>query len=156
MKNLKIAAFVIGCFLIAGQTNLAHSASVTFDLSYYYYEEPNFMNDTSNPAFVSVGVREWDVPVSAEKPWHILYTAEVTRGWVDYSGSGTLDKDYYKFRGETYVGYRLEKFTPIIGLGYRWLYDDSGGQTSSTGALGYDRQSQYLYIPAGGIFDLNE
>ena len=51
---------------------------------------------------------------------------------------------------------KFENFTPIIGLGYRWLYDDSGGETSSTRALGYDRQSQYLYIPVGGIFDFGE
>ena len=136
--------------------SLAHSLEVTLDLSYYYYEEPDFMNDTSDPTFVSLGVKNWQPHAEIDSPWNFLYTAEATRGWVSYSGSGTLDKDYYKFRGEAYLGYRLEYFTPIIGLGYRWLYDDSGGTSSSTGALGYDRQSQYFYLPVGGIFDLGD
>jgi hypothetical protein len=112
------------------------------------------MNDTSDPTFVSLGVKNWQPHTEIDSPWNFLYTAEATRGWVSYKGSGILDKDYYKFRGEAYLGYRLEYFTLIIGLGYRWLYDDSGGTSSSTGALGYDRQSQYFYLPVGGIFDL--
>ena len=144
------------CVFMSNQSNLAHSADVTFDISYYYYEEPNFMNDTSDPVLYTLGLRNWEVSVGTNDSWRVLYTAEGTRGWVNYSGSGTLDKDYYKFRGETYAGYQFKKFTPIIGLGYRWLYDDSGGLISSTGALGYDRQSQYLYLPAGGIFDFDK
>ncbi len=131
------------------------SADITFDASYYYYEEPNFMSDTSDPVFLSLGLRDWDIDKS-DSPWHFLYTIEITRGWVNYDGSGTLDKDYYKFRGEALAGYKIGNFTPIVGLGYRWLYDDSGGLTSSTGALGYDRQSQYLYIPSGAVFEFNE
>ena len=131
------------------------STEITFDASYYYYEEPNVMSDTSDPVFLSLGLRDWDIDKS-DSPWHFLYTIEITRGWVKYDGSGTLDKDYYKFRGEALAGYKIGNFIPIVGLGYRWLYDDSGGLTSSTGALGYDRQSQYLYIPSGAVFEFNE
>jgi len=150
---------LIGFFVLTIQSSLAHSAELTLDLSYYYYEEKTggtwFMDDTSDPAFVSLGVRNWESQTETGSPWNFLYTAEATRGWVEYNSAstGTLDKDYYKFRGEAYLGHRLEDFTPIIGLGYRWLYDDSGGVASSTGALGYDRQSQYLYLPVGGIYD---
>ena len=150
---------LIGFFVLTIQSSLAHSAELTLDLSYYYYEEKTggtwFMDDTSDPAFVSLGVRNWESQTETGSPWNFLYTAEATRGWVEYNSAstGTLDKDYYKFRGEAYLGHRLEDFTPIIGLGYRWLYDDSGGVTSSTGALGYDRESQYLYLPVGGIYD---
>ena len=155
MKRLQVTLLVfwMGFFF---SPNFARSADVTLDISYYYYEEPNFMDDTSNPVLYSAGSRKWDVSDDPDDAWQVLYTTEVTRGWVNYSGSGTLDKDYYKFRGETYAGYQLDNFTPIIGLGYRWLYDDSGGETSSTGALGYDRQSQYLYIPVGGIFNIDK
>ena len=156
MKLASILAVALGTILLLSQTNKALSADLTFDASYYYYEEPNFMSDTSDPVFLSVGLRDWDTPVKADSPWHFLYTGEVTRGWVNYDGSGTLDKDYYKFRGEALAGYKIENFTPIIGLGYRWLYDDSGGRASSTGALGYDRQSQYLYVPVGGVFEFND
>ena len=154
VKQLNIIILLL-CILLNTQRNLAHSADLTFDISYYYYEEPNFMNDTSDPVLYTLGLRNWEVPVDETNSWQVLYTAEGTRGWVNYSGSGTLDKDYYKLRGEAYAGYQFETFTPIIGVGYRWLYDDSGGLTSSTGAFGYDRQSQYIYLPAGGIFDFD-
>lgn len=139
-----------------GIFDIFRSAEVTLDVGYYKYEEPNFMSDTSDPVFISLGLRNWEVSTDAKNPWHFLYTAEITRGWVHYSGSGELDKDYYKFRGEAYAGYSFGAFTPLIGLGYRWLYDDSGGEISSTGLRAYDRRSQYLYIPIGGIFVLNE
>ena len=131
----------------------AVSAEATFDVSYYYYEERNFMNDESDPAFISLGVRRWD---AFFETLTFLYTAEVTAGKVRYSGSGNLDKDYYKFRGEIYGGARFGKLTPFAGLGYRWLYDDSGGQVSTTGAYSYDRRSQYFYIPIGLIVDPNK
>lgn len=39
--------------------------------------------------------------------------------------------------------------TPFAGIGYRALYDLFGGITTSRGMLGYNRLSQYLYIPVG-------
>ena len=155
MKRLK-SLTTIFCMLFVGNFSTSFAADLTLDISYYYYEEQNFMDDTSDPVLYTAGSRNWEIASELVDTWQLLYTAEVTRGWVNYSGSGRLDKDYYKFRGETYAGYRWDNLTPIIGLGYRWLYDDSGGKTSSTGALGYDRQSQYFYMPAGGIFDLDQ
>jgi hypothetical protein len=38
--------------------------------------------------------------------------------------------------------------SPYLGLGYRYLYSDSRGYTS-TGAVGYQRYSDYIYAPAG-------
>jgi len=117
------------------------------------------MNDTSDPAFISLGIRDWEPKNTTDSKHDFLYTAEVTRGWASYSsnGTGSLDDiDYYKFRGEVYLAFKQKDFTPIIGLGYRWLYDDSGGLVSTTGHSGYDRQSQYIYIPMGAIFNLND
>jgi hypothetical protein len=39
-------------------------------------------------------------------------------------------------------------FSPFLGLGYRYLYNDSRGY-STTGAIGYRRESNYIYAPAG-------
>ena len=39
--------------------------------------------------------------------------------------------------------------TPYIGLGYRYLLDDSGGRLTTTNNWSYDRESQYVYIPLG-------
>lgn len=38
------------------------------------------------------------------------------------------------------------------GAGYRRLYDNKGPGLSSTGAEGYDRLSQYFYVPFGASF----
>ncbi len=39
--------------------------------------------------------------------------------------------------------------TPYAGFGYRYLLDDNGGKRTTTGNWGYDRESQYYYIPIG-------
>ena len=158
MKPLNIISFMLGFLIISSQIHSLQSKEITLDLNYYYYEEPNFMDDTSDPTFISLGIRDWEPKNTTDSKYDFLYTTEVTRGWVSYSsnGTGTADKDYYKFRGEAYLGFKQKDFTPIIGLGYRWLYDDSGGVVTSTGHFGYDRQSQYLYVPMGAIFNLND
>ena len=129
---------------------------ITFDISRYVYTEPGVMQSTSDPVFLSLGLRKWDKAAGNESNLRKFYTAEITRGWTQYTGSGTLDEDYYKFRGEGYLGYQLGDITPYLGLGYRWLYDDSGGKTTSTGASSYDRMSQYIYTPIGIIYNYNK
>ena len=141
------------------------AAEITFDVSHYDYQERHpttdafFMEDVSDPAFFSVGVRGWDRP-NNDGEWGLLYTVDATYGQTAYLGSGTsgtAKKDYYKFRGEMYAAYRFdESFSPFVGLGYRYLLDDSGGVISSTGALGYDRESQYLYLPVGIRLDATD
>ncbi len=83
---------------------------------------------------------------------------EGTYGEVDYHSprSGVMTTNYYKIRLEGYSIYKnlfSQNHHPYIGLGYRWLYDDSGGKISSKGHLGYDRQSEYFYIPVGFIYN---
>ena len=155
-SNKIINRILLSILVLTIHLPIAYSAEITLDLSYYNYEEPNFMSDTSNPAFISLGVKNWDLAAYSDSDWNFLYTTELSKGWVSYSGSGTLDKDYYKLRGEAYLGYKIEDFISIIGMGYRWLYDDSGGSVSSTGALGYDRKNQLFYVPVGGILDLTD
>lgn len=75
-------------------------------------------------------------------------------GQVDYRNSGTIDdiRDYM-LEARALVGpvFYNEKIAtiPYLGLGYRYLNDDSGGKISSTGAYGYERESNYYYIPIG-------
>jgi len=139
--------------------NDANGPELTLDISSYAYEETTdagafFMSDDSAPVFYSIGIRDWSQPIEDSK-FGFLYTGELTYGQVDYfSSSGTLIKDYYKGRFEGYAAYRINKqISPFLGLGYRYLFDASGGSQTSTGALGYDRLSQYLYAPIGVRFD---
>lgn len=75
-------------------------------------------------------------------------------GSLDYVGSGTLDTIpnwIFEMRGvvgwDFLPGSRIS-LSPFAGLGYRNLYNDLRG-TTSTGAVGYQRFSSYLYAPLG-------
>lgn len=76
-------------------------------------------------------------------------------GQVDYTGSGTVDNinDYMlEFRGLGGLDFSVLKastLTPYTGIAYRYLNDDMSGKVSSTGALGYERESNYIYTPLG-------
>ena len=70
-----------------------------------------------------------------------------------------MKKEYYKGRLEYYLSNNFggaNDLKSFIGLGYRFLLDDSGFKKSSTNHLGYDRLSQYNYIPIGAIWYINE
>lgn len=141
--------------LLAGPVH-AYAAELTFDLSDYAYREEDdsgyfLMRDESKVAFGSLGIRDWDVP-AADGAFGLMYTAEGTAGMVSYHSrsSGTVKKMYYKARMEGYLGYRLNTHvTPFVGLGYRLLHDDSGGDHGDNGGTFYDRQNHLLYMPFG-------
>jgi hypothetical protein len=78
---------------------------------------------------------------------------------ASYSGSGTktgIPDWYYEVRG--LIGKDFETsntvLSPYIGYGYRYLFDDLRG-TTSTGAAGYRRESNYWYIPIGITHKMN-
>ena len=71
-------------------------------------------------------------------------------GQVDYSGSGTIDDiddTTYELRG--LVGLPIQKVIIYSGYGYRYLKNDMGGRLTSTGLFGYERESNYQYVPIG-------
>ena len=147
---LAAVLMLLACVAAPGR---GQADELTFDANYYYYEEPGVMHEASDPAFFSLGARRWDGYYEALR---FLYTAEASGGPTHYKGSGELDGVYYKLRAEIYGGYRFRKLMPILGFGYRWLYDNSGGQLTTTNAASYDRQSQYFYIPIGLVYDATD
>jgi hypothetical protein len=80
-------------------------------------------------------------------------------GKVDYSNLGHISNvNNYVLEGRGLVGYdfliaQVHSITPYLGVGYRYLNDNSSGRISTTGALGYERESHYLYSPIG--LDIN-
>jgi hypothetical protein len=80
---------------------------------------------------------------------------EFTYGRVDYVGSGTISNVAdCMLESRSVIGFDHSIFetsilTPYIGLGSRYLRDDTHGRTSSTGAHGYLRESNYIYSPVG-------
>jgi hypothetical protein len=171
LKYRIFSSLLIFFFSIFINLQSVQSAELTIDVTSYSYREVDqnnnfFMEDKSAPFFYSVGIRNWGDSVefskSKRKDWNILYTLEYSSGNVNYTSAGTgeMKKQYYKGRLEYYAS-TLSAFTagsmqPFVGFGYRDLLDDSGYKRSSTNHLGYDRLSQYYYIPIGAIWYINE
>jgi hypothetical protein len=150
-----LAVTVISCFVFAGATSgfaqelQKHTWELGVEISHVKYEEPEMEEDG-----VMYGI-------IGSYTYHngFMFRAEGRFGYgqVDYSSpvSGTVDgiDDYtLELRGLAGYDVALSKscwFTPYIGIGYRYLDDDSSGRISSTGALGYDRESNYVYSPIG-------
>lgn len=125
-----------------------HVLGVGTEMSYIMYDEPNVMEEEGMMYGITGSyAHHGDIMLKGE--------AKFSSGQVDYKNSGTIDNidDYMlEFRG--LVGYdfvvRESHFvTPYIGFGYRYLNDDSSGMTSSTGAMGYEREANYFYTPIG-------
>ena len=120
-------------------------------VSSYEYEEPGLMK-LDGPRIGVVGAYTSTLP-------NLVYfrvDGRVSYGRLDYESVGTgMSSDNpdwtAEVRGVVGRDYLLgERFalSPYIGLGYRYLYNDGRGY-SSTGAVGYRRYSQYWYAPIG-------
>lgn len=120
------------------------------EISHIKYEEPDVMEE-EGMMYGVVGSYTYRNMLN-----NLMFKLEGKGSWgqVDYENSGTMDNvdDYMlEFRG--LAGYDFSIFTastltPYIGFGYRYLNDDLTG-TTSTGALGYERESNYFYSPIG-------
>jgi hypothetical protein len=124
-----------------------HAWVLGTEISHIKYEEPDVMEE-----------KGMIYGVASSYSYHnrLMLRAEGKGSWgqVDYKNSGTLDDvdDYMlEFRGLAGYDFPILKatvITPYIGFGYRYLNDDLKG-TTSTGALGYERESNYYYSPIG-------
>jgi len=132
----------------------------------FKYEEPGYMEEEGVFYGVRFGYtsRSW-VPASPkESPSDggAMFRAEgrFAFGQVDYDGAlmdGTPltydNQDDFVFEGRLLLGGdRMGGNvlnTLYAGIGYRYLYDDLG----SGGLGGYERESNYLYVPLGYQFD---
>ncbi len=132
-----------------------HAWEFGSEIFYKTYEEPGVMKEKGfmYGIFSSYTYRNWPY----QKTGNVMLRGEgrFDYGQLDYSGSGTLDNipDYLlEFRGLGGYDFLIEKsttLTPYIGFGYRYLNDDSSGMSTSTGARGYERESNYFYSPIG-------
>ena len=88
---------------------------------------------------------------------YLAIDGRYSQGEVDYSGTGTIEgiKDYtYEAKG--LVGLPYQKVVFYTGYGYRYLNDNSQGMLTSTGLLGYERESTYHYVPIGAKLTLDK
>ena len=128
-----------------------HTFELGPEISYITYKEPDVMKD-KGMMYGLVGSYTYHNK--------LMLKAEGRGSWgkVDYSNSGEINNitDYMlEFRGLCGYDFPILKtstMTPYIGIGYRYLNDDSAGKISTTGAWGYERESNYIYSPLGMTF----
>jgi hypothetical protein len=118
---------------------------------HYTYREPNFVVQSGPSGGFSAS---YTYKVGAA---FLKTEGTADAGYLNYksNGTGTLNGiwdatgDFRLLAGADVMRNDWFGVSPFIGVGYRVLYDWSGNRTTSTGAVGYDRLSQYLYIPVG-------
>jgi hypothetical protein len=142
----------LACFLLSANHGFSQT-SAGFELSsklgFYEYKEPGYMK-IDGPV-LGLGVK-YSHALGAND--FIQIDASGMAGFLDYQGSGNLnntenfstDVRALYLRNQTLSNGTV--ITPYAGLGYRFLYNDLRGNTS-TGAGGYRRLSHYVYLPVG-------
>jgi Outer membrane protein beta-barrel domain len=152
----KIYAFSI-CLIIILSTGTAsaftygiHTWEVGAEVSQITYKEPDINMKEDGIMYGIVG------SYSYHKNYMMKVEGKFSYGQVDYSSrSGELNNiDDYMLEFRLLAGYDFPVgdmfvLTTFVGLGYRYLNDDSSGKITSLGYSGYDRESNYLYSPIG-------
>ena len=134
------------------QSALKYSGSLGIETHYQDYREPSI--SVSETGYFVGGTAEGRIESDI---WQLRGDIRYAVGSMDYTGSGRInDIDDTVFEGRLLVAVSLpfgdggaHRAIPYIGYGYRYLLDELGGRTSTTGARGYDRISQYHYVPIG-------
>ena len=117
----------------------------------YKYEEPNFMN-LEGPRVGGVGAYTFTSPNRV----YGRIDVRVSYGLLEYESVGTGTQEDVEdwlaevraVIGRDYLIGEGVALSPYAGFGYRFLYNDLRGY-SSTCAVGYRRYSHYFYIPTG-------
>jgi hypothetical protein len=146
--------FAVGAGDVFAQSLKRHTFELGPEVSYIIYREPDVMKE-KGMMYGLVG--------SYTYRNKIMLKAEGKGSWgkVDYSNSGEINNitDYMLevrgLGGYDFPVLKASTITPYIGIGYRYLNDDSSGKVSSTGYLGYERESNYIYSPMGIEFNIH-
>ncbi len=165
-----IAAMAMACCLtpltsLAQSTELATRTGNEFGVSAtnYEYAEPGHMSIKANKiGFDYTGT----YAIGSQSPnrsdgWFLRGNLRYATGKGDYSSklTGSMDNRpdwYYEAKmliGKDFIlsGYTL---SPYVGLGYRYLFNDLRGLTT-TGAAGYRRENTYYTLPIGVTHKMN-
>ena len=125
-------------------------------LSAYKYNEPTLGDSQS--AFPMVGIN-YTGTYAFGNDIFLKADGRYANGSSSYSGSGSKSGNpnwYYDLRALVGYDFKVDSYvlSPYIGYGYRYLWNDLTG-TTSTGANGYTRESNYYYIPLGITHKIN-
>lgn len=148
-----------GLLLVVANVQAAELATVQgvelgLGVSGYKYEEPSISvkDSGANLSALATGTLEFGGGVWGKVDYRGAY------GQVDYKSpaSGTHDnEDIWLSDGRLLLGHDrmggTSVWVPYVGVGYRTLYNDARGVTS-TGAQGYRRLNTMWYLPVGGDY----
>lgn len=134
--------------------NTTNSSELGLEISSYRYEEVNngtfFMSNEGNKVGIAGGFSQ-----RLDEDWFWGADARLAHGYVSYSSAGSGSKGSnpdiiteIRITGgkDHYVDSQV--LAPYFGLGYRKLFNDLRGYSTS-GAAGYRRLSEYYYLPLG-------
>jgi len=150
VANLLSSGFVLAQSPLDLKTKSSNELGLT--ISSYSYLEPSLS--------VSMKAINWGIDYTGiyafGNNWFVLGNVNYNNGQVSYSGTGTqsgIPQYYFDIKGAIGHDFTFEEFNLSLytGLGYRFLSQQWGGSSTSTGAVAYDRQSTYNYIPLGVI-----
>lgn len=158
MKIITLAFFILGCVFLSNgvfahdQYDHKYEFSIGTQVFHHTYEEPDVMENEGWMYGLTYTASYLLSPY-----WSLILDGMYAQGSVDYSSknSGTTDnKDNVMTDNRLFLGYTPSTKSKIetmiyFGLGYRYLFTEGDNKVSSTGALFYDRESNYIYIPLG-------
>lgn len=170
-KSFLVMIAVFGLAVAAaGAQGMPGELNVGAEFAYFSYEEPDVMEE-KGPLFGIYAeyamrtpendkINSWqDLLASYQNNYVFGIEGRFLGGQVDYDSrdTGSIDNiNEYLFEIRGLAGYDFPAgeatatvLTPYIGIGYRYLDDNTGGKSSTTGAAGYDRESHYVYMPFG-------
>jgi hypothetical protein len=151
-KNItaRLKKFVLSTFLgTCAWSALADTPSLGIGISQYAYREPSL--GVMQDGWLGIAQAKWTPDNFRFKNWPLTLLGQATFGYADYTGSGTMANQptsIYQLQVESPHTEWVKGYQISPGLGYRYLYNDARGITS-TNYLGYRRTSEYLFASLG-------
>ncbi|MBI4845799.1 MAG: hypothetical protein HY810_04920 [Candidatus Omnitrophica bacterium] len=151
IKLILAGLFIFGSVSCAfAQKNSWQELEIGSEFSFIAYKEPGVMEQQGAMSGFSGSLTNYG---------EYIFRAEGKIGYanMDYQSRNTGDMDNiddYLLEVRGIAGGELKeveeiRIIPYLGIGFRYLSDDSQGMTTNTGALGYKREANYYYIPIG-------
>lgn len=132
---------------ITSQKLMKDRSSFYFQISSYDYVETSVMSKRASLPFLGFGY-------SRSFPFlnrSMYFNIEGQFGITSYEGTGVTDGDKtFIVATQLQRNWRYDDIVLSAGLGYRFVHDAWGGQTTSNGLPTYDRRSEYLFGSVGG------
>ncbi len=141
-----VAVFFVGAYAAGA---LAEAPSFGIGISQYAYREPSL--GVTQDGWLGIAQAKWAPDNLRIQNWPLTLSGQATFGYADYTGSGDMANqptNIYQLQVESPHTDWIKGYQISPGLGYRYLYNDARG-TTTTNFAGYRRTSEYLFASLG-------